>query len=343
MSERKLKTAVLGLDDRGLLLLEAAGGLDYYQIQAVADNDTKLTETTAEQYQCAGYDDYRQLIIQNQFDCLLVAAGMHSCAEYVRTAMKKQCNILKIAPPARDFEQARKFVRLAEDQKIKFAVANTGRFARSYLDLQRFLQAKPSERVFLITAFCALGDSVPPAWQTDQKLSGGGILLRDCYEVLDQMILNFGVPEQIYSLNTNAAGNRQQRQYLTEDTVVVTMKFTDTFFGNLIASRYAGTGPQQYCVKVYTRDRILTVSRNRFTASDVSGQTTDSEYDDDQLSCMRKVLENFALSIISHDKNKLSSSAEENLRHMAVIDSAYLSARTGFPEEPGRILKMTSR
>jgi hypothetical protein len=27
---------------------------------------------------------------------------------------------------------------------------------------------------------------------------------------------------------------------------------------------------------------------------------------------------------------------------MAVIESAYLSARTGFPEEPGRILQMVS-
>jgi hypothetical protein len=27
---------------------------------------------------------------------------------------------------------------------------------------------------------------------------------------------------------------------------------------------------------------------------------------------------------------------------MAVIESAYLSARTGFPEEPGRILQMAS-
>ena len=38
----KLKTAVLGLDDNGQLLLEAASKIDYLEIQAVADKDTSL-------------------------------------------------------------------------------------------------------------------------------------------------------------------------------------------------------------------------------------------------------------------------------------------------------------
>jgi hypothetical protein len=46
--------------------------------------------------------------------------------------------------------------------------------------------------------------------------------------------------------------------------------------------------------------------------------------------------------VLSPDKNKLASSGRENLKNMAVIESAYLSARTGFPEEPGRILQMAS-
>jgi hypothetical protein len=57
---------------------------------------------------------------------------------------------------------------------------------------------------------------------------------------------------------------------------------------------------------------------------------------------MRGLLKDFAQSILSPDENKLCSSGRENLKDMAVIESAYLSARTGFPEEPGRILQMAS-
>ncbi|MHC4913573.1 MAG: Gfo/Idh/MocA family protein, partial [Planctomycetota bacterium] len=140
MSENKLKTAVLGLNDEGQLLLKAASKSNYFQIKAVADKDTKLAESMAEEYNCAAYDDYRQLIIQNQFDCLLVAAGMHSCDEYIRMAIKKKFNVLKLAPAARNFEEASQFVRLAEDENIKFAVANPSRFAQSFIALQEFLQ-----------------------------------------------------------------------------------------------------------------------------------------------------------------------------------------------------------
>jgi predicted dehydrogenase len=349
MSEGKLKTAVLGLDDRGKFLLEAATQADYFEIAAVADEDASLAESTAYKYKCEHYDDYRQLVMQNQFDCLLVAAGIHSCDEHIKMAMKKKTNILKLAPPARNFQEAAEFVRLAEDENIKFAIANPMRFARSFLALREFLQQGRIEQIFLITAFCAVGNEHIGTWQTDPKLAGGGVLLHNCYQIIDQIVWNIATPQQVYSLNTNTAGDRQQRSYLTEDTTVVTMKFTDTFFGNLIASKVFGpelvTAKRavagQEILKVYGKDKILTVSSARFIISDGLGQTNEeSEYDDDELIWYTALLKNFALSILLPDKNKLCSSARENLNDMAVIEASYLSARTGMPEEPGRILKM---
>ncbi len=347
MSEGKLKTAVLGLNDKGRLLLEAASQSEHFQIEAVADKDGKLAESVATEYQCAAFDDYRQLIIamdsrlRGDSRCLLIAAGIYSCEKQIRAAMKKKFNILKLAPAARNFEEAAEFVRLAEDENVKFAVANPSRFAQAFLALRQFLQEGRIEQIFLITAVCAVGQQQHAAWQTDPELAGGGVLLRNCYQIIDQIVWNFAMPQQVYSLNTNQAGDRQQRQYLTEDTAVVTVKFTDTFIANLIVSR--AFGPEQEFLKVYGKDKILTVSNTRFTVSDALGRVSEElEYDDDQLCRYRALLKNFALSIVSPDKNKLCSSARENLRDMAVIESAYLSARTGMPEQPGRILEMAS-
>jgi len=341
MSEGKLKTAVLGLNEAGQLLLETLNRVDYFEIQAVADRDTNLAEKIAGECQCAAFDDYRQLIIQSQLDCLLVAAGIHSCDEYVRMAMKKKFNILKLAPAARDFEEAAEFVRLSEEEGIRFAIANPRRFARSFLALREFLQQGRIEQIFLLTAFCSVGEQTYPGWQTDPKLAGGGVLLHNCYWMIDQVMLNFGIPRQVYSLNTNQAQDKQQRLYLTEDTAVVTMKFTDTLIGNLIASRRAGIGPKEEFLKLYGKDKILTVNDRRLTVSDGLGQKNEElEYDDDALFCMSEQLKNFALSILSPDKNKICSSGRENLQDMAVIESAYLSARTGFPEEPAKVLQM---
>ena len=58
---------------------------------------------------------------------------------------------------------------------------------------------------------------------------------------------------------------------------------------------------------------------------------------------MTELLKNFAQSILLPDENKLCSGGRENLKDMAVIESAYLSARTGFPEEPDSILQMAAQ
>ena len=206
MSRNGLKTAVLGLNDGGRFLLEAASKADYFQIEAVADKDTTLAERVAGEYNCPWYDDYRQLVMQNQLDCLLVAAGLHSCDKQLRIAMKKKFNVFKLAPPARNFEEAAEFVVLAKQENIKFAIANPRRFAQSYLAFREFLQQGRIEQIFLITAFCNFGDlsqqrqeqeeqdkeqhkelSPQRTWRADPKLAGGGVLLYDCYQIIDQI------------------------------------------------------------------------------------------------------------------------------------------------------------
>lgn len=145
MSEGKLRTAILGLNEGGRLLLEAASRLEHFQIHVVADKDTNLAEKIADEYQCAAFDDYRQLIVEmdsrlsaDEDRCLLVAAPTHSCDEYIRMAMKKRFNLLKLAPAARNFEEAAGFVRLSEDEGVKFAVANPGRFGELCCDAPVF-------------------------------------------------------------------------------------------------------------------------------------------------------------------------------------------------------------
>jgi predicted dehydrogenase len=354
MSQGKLKAAVLGLNEKGILLLEAASKIDHIEIFAVADRDSDLSEQIADQYKCRPFDDYRQLVTtmdtrlrsegtenQPESGCLLVAAGMHTCEEYVRMAMKKKIHILKPAPVARDFEEATGLVRLAREQDIKFAVGNPGRFAESFTALRDYVQQGQIEHVFLITAFCNVGNREHPAWQTDPKLAGGGVLLHNCYQIIDQIILNFSAPEQVYCLNTGAATDKQQRHYLTEDTSVVTMKFSDILSVNLIASRRPGSGPGEEFLKIYGKDKILTVTNTQLTVTDgIKCKSRKSKYEDDEPVWYQAMLANFALSILQPHEHKLISPGAENLTNMAVIESAYLSARTAMPEEPGKILQM---
>jgi len=61
---------------------------------------------------------------------------------------------------------------------------------------------------------------------------------------------------------------------------------------------------------------------------------------EDRVDCMTGVVKNFALGVLGAEESGPGSSGRENLKNMAVIESAYLSGRTGMPEEPGKILQM---
>lgn len=340
MSERKLKTACLGLDEAGRLLLETASKIDFFEIVAVADRDANLVEKNALLYKCDGFDDFRQLLIQKQFDCLLVTTGLYNCEEYVRAAMKKPCNILKLPPAARNFEEAVELVKLAAESSVRYSVADPTRFAQSFIDFAQYI--KQNNQPFFIDARLHICSAQLPAWYSDPQLSGGGVLLRNSYHIIDQIVMNFGLPEQVYCLCTNSAADKQQRVYLTEDTAVVTMRFNGALTGNLIASRQKGIGPDEQFLKVHCKDKILTVSNNQFRITDNTGQIIEEqEYNYDRSLCLAKVLNNFATAILSPQENKLKTDGRSNLETMAVIEAAYLSARTAVPEEPAKIMQMS--
>ena len=99
---------------------------------------------------------------------------------------------------------------------------------------------------YLVTASCTTVNEKFESWQTDPKLAGGGVLLYDCYEIIDQIITNFGIPQKVYALGSSTAGDKQQRLYLTENTALLTMKFSDTLFATLQASNSFGP-PRKSC------------------------------------------------------------------------------------------------
>jgi len=342
MVEKKITIAILGLNKQGLELLETASRCGNFDIKAVADPDTKLQQQVSEKYNCHGYDDYRQLIVQNQPDFLFVAAPTHTCSEHIAAAIKKNFNILKLTPPARNFDEAVKFVHAAKEHNVTFAVANLHRFSPIYRRLREALQQIPPESIYLISLICC--DNNPPDhdWHNDPRLAGGGVLLQNCYGLLDQIILNFSMPQKVYALNLNQAPDKKQRQYMTEDTAIVNMRFSDRLVANIVASNTFG--PTQKVLKIYAQDKILTLTNESLTFCDKFGKPLDEFKASTQADTPASAL---LASIANHLKNPqqnpLANTAHDNLPNMAVLEAAYLSDRTAMPEEPARILQRAQK
>ena len=170
------------------------------------------------------------------------------------------------------------------------------------------------------------------------------MLLHDCYPLLDQLLWGLPLPVQVYALKTNRATDKQQRLYLTEDTALVSMTFTDALMGSLVATRADNIGPHQSAIEIHAREARLMVTQDRveFRTRDGHGDLS-WRYEEDEQVALERLLSSFARSVLTPADHPLASSGQENLRNMAVLEAAYLSTKTGVPEEPARILQLAGK
>ncbi|AQT67377.1 Glucose--fructose oxidoreductase precursor [Anaerohalosphaera lusitana] len=338
----KLKTAIMGLSPVGVKLLEAADRTSLFELRAVADSDGEQAQKIAAIYDCQPHNDYRQLVIQPDLQVLLVAEPMHLCREHLRVAIKNNCNILKLLPPALDFEQAADMIRTAEKQKVKFDVASRIRVAPGFRKVKEYIRAQGREKFHLITAVCHLpAQQLEPneRWLADPQLAGGGVILQKCYELLERVVDIFDIPQQIYTLLTSHAPDRKQRLSTTEDTALITMKFSDTLLANVTASRVLG--PPALMLRIHSKENYIKATPDSMTLFDNQGEILEQyNYIQQPDNSLETMLTEFAHSITNPPKPPTEPTYHPIIETMSLIESAYVSARTAMPEPTQRILKL---
>ena len=98
------------------------------------------------------------------------------------------------------------------------------------------------------------------------------MLLHDCYPLIDQLLASLPLPEQVYALKANQAPDKQQRLCLTEDTAVVSLRFTEALMGSIVATRRNDIGPHRVSIEIHAKEARLTVTQNQVELRTRDGQ-----------------------------------------------------------------------
>ncbi|OHB44123.1 MAG: hypothetical protein A2178_03395 [Planctomycetes bacterium GWC2_49_10] len=342
MEARAIKIAVVGLNQAGKLFLESATASSRYQVVVVADKDIEAASKAASYCGAQACDDIRLAISNYQLDAVFIAAPLHVCAEHIRSAMSRKINILRVTPPARNYDELAGFAKAAAQENVIFAVASTNRHRKVFKAFSDNLKKMDAESFFLVTAQCGKSFYHEIA-ERDPKLAGGGIVLYSAYQIIDKIVKSFGLPSQVYAIATSLAPDRQQRLYVTEDTAVISLKFSDTLVANITASK--SLAADMFTIHAYGKDRTVLLADNELSICDDSQNIIEkASFGDGEQEAMGEVLEDFAGAVMVTDDAEAMiklSRAGDNLDVLAVIDAAYLSARTGMPESPGRIMELS--
>ncbi|OHB52045.1 MAG: hypothetical protein A2Y10_10960 [Planctomycetes bacterium GWF2_41_51] len=347
MDTGKLKTACLGVNARTVGLFELACSTGLYEIISVADSNLANATRVSQIYNCTAFDDYRQFILQNQPDVLIVGEPLNKCGEFVKTAINKKCNILKLIPTAPNFELASEFINLAKKNKVKYVTAVPSRFAPGFERLGDYLKTDNSKQFYFVNLCASFGSDffqpIASYGQTEEKLSGGGVLLNNCFELVSLLIENLSLPQQIYALITNQSPDKKAKQYFAEDTVTASMVFREGLIGTFLAARQTGNGSVAP-LRVYGSQQNIIATPNRLAVYDGSDNLiAEHKYPLKAEKCILEMFIDFGRALLEPDKYKLRNSARLDLATMALIEAAYLSAKTGMPELPGRFFEISEK
>ncbi len=346
MERAKLKTAVLGLDARAVDFLSAAHDCGLFSIVSVADSDMAKAASISQQYDCTAFDDFRQFTLQNNVDILFVAEPLYRCVEYVKTAISKHTHILKLIPTAANFNEAGELIRMAQAHNVEYLTASPMRFAPGFERLCDYLKTVDVRQFYFLKAYTCLDET---SFRTvffnkdmDPKLLGGAVLLNSCFELVDEILLNFSLPQQVYALMTNQTADKKARQYLGEDTLEISMKFGNGLIGNFTASRHFGpAGAKPLPLQIYGSEQNIAVTKNRLAVYNIDNTLiAEHKYPHNAKKCITEMLIDLGRALLMPEEYKLRYCSGPDLAVMAFVESAYLSAKTAMPEEPGRFFKL---
>lgn len=328
----KLRTACMGLAGAGEDLLAAALADERFHVRAAFSSDGERLRRLREERGLAVYDDARSLIVETAregLDLLLVALAPHESVEFLPLAAKHGAAVFHAAPFARTVEEGRGLEAAFAGAGRPLMVSRWWQFERAFAALR---DAEGWFPAGFATVRAPVGDRT--GWPGDRGRAGGGALLWGGYEPVDMLTTLMGLPEQVSAQCAYATRPGTARPYDTEDAAALLMQFSGGRIGTVDVVR--GSYERDWRVSLVGSAGGFEVRPRRMTATPGSGgkpRTT-----------LVRSANRFAseLAIVAGHLGGVPSprpaTAGDHLATLAVVEAAYLSARTGAAESPARML-----
>ncbi len=329
----QLKLAIMGLGEMGRAYCAAVAGDTRFELVAVADADAERLHRFHADDSVRVYEDYRSLIVETAhtgLDGLVIALEPFQSLEFMPLAAERNVTVLHTPPPARTVDEARRLADVFEKGNASILVA------RCWPDLTTLVSAEETGtwlgEVRAVDALVATDGSVD-GWRGDATRAGGGVLLNGAYEAIDWLVQLLGLPASVHAPCAMAVAVGSPRRYDTEDVAMVTLHFGDGRLGHVTAFRDAAQAAWR--ATLIGTNSTAELSADGLTISPRSDSTTAIRRDagDDPLGSSLGAL----AGAIRGDR-KSACRIERHVEVLAVIQAAYLSARTNLPESPDRFL-----
>jgi predicted dehydrogenase len=281
------------------------------------------------------FDDTRVLLARSGLDALVIGSSPRVGVSVGEMALDHGVPVWRPPPLGRNFAEAIEVARRLKTTEVVYRVASWWEHVESELRWALGFDAG-REPVFSEVHVSAAG---PPlqSWRSSQVDAGGGVLACDAYAALEALIAIRGLPESAVGVIGKCRRRSSEPPRETEDVAHAILRYENDGVG---------------CVRA-TWDIAPTGQTTRHHGSESS-----MRYDETAVAVLNPdatVLEQRPLpsGMLAAEMSRLASDIKSpaapqatnkrNERHLAVsalLETIYLSSRTGHPETPRRLFEV---
>ena len=251
-----------------------------------------------------------------------------------KSAVLHKINVLKEKPFAISLKQAKELNQLAQKNKIIISTTTQRRFNPVYIKFKHFFD-KIGTPFFFESQYTFYTSEPHVGWRGQKKLAGGGCLIDMGYHLLDLFLWYFGLPDGIIAKSSCRA--KENIIYDAEDTIALLLNYHNKkFFGSALISR--SIAPKQEHLNVFGTRGSIYLKRGKIERMSSDGTVQESLQVEQDWSLTAYDQINYFIKVIKGQAPNIYS-PEAHLKHIALIEAAYLSEQKGKYIDPHEILK----
>lgn len=347
-----VRVGIIGIQGSSLSWIDAVAADPRATLVAVSDHDTEAAEPAALRHRAQFEPDDRALLIQHAPDLVILATSPHTNERLLPLVVERRLAAIVEPPAARSLDVARSWAEQFESAGRPLWVASDWRFDPAALICGHAAELLGEVIHAAVTLLAPL--PAPLRWQADRVRGGGGVLGGGAYQWLDALVAACGTPADVLAV-LGRVGRSTTEPYDTEDTASLLLRYE----GGGSATVMARWGPPPYESRLYLsgRNRAASMSTDAVVihpamhadpldepflerAAAAASTVPSVSLAEPELR-QRSTAGPRAMALSRALKQALDPAVEappvdSQLRHhlptLAVLQAAYLSARTGEPE-----------
>lgn len=286
--------------------------------------------------QAAWFDDSRALIAQAGVDAVVLATSPRAGIELGNVATAHGLHVWRTPPIGRSFSEATDAVQRARSAGVVYRVQSWWEHVAD--EARAAMKLRESQRA-LYTTITVRADGPPlQSWRSSLVDAGGGVLVTDAYPLLEGLVAVRGLPDSLYAAigRCRRAGGLAPRE--TEDVAFALLRYDG---GGLVAlTANWDLRPSQWVCEHHSPEATVRIEAERVSV--LAADHTLIQTRELKTAWLMAELKRFAEAIRERaTRDAAAGTAERHIAVIALIETIYLSARTGQPENPRKLYEVS--